>query len=105
MSEPHSQDMHNISPVRIQNMIARESEIFLSQHPKSIALAEQTQQNFLFGVPLHWMADWRTPVPLFVEHAQGAEFTCVDGHAFIDFCLGDTGAMFGHSPKAVADAL
>ena len=108
MSEPHSQQKHNaphIAPARIQEMIARESEMFLAKHPKSIALAEQTQQNFLFGVPLHWMADWRTPVPLFVERAQGAEFTCVDGHGFIDFCLGDTGAMFGHSPKAVADAL
>ena len=102
MSEPHSK---SIPSTRIQDMIARESAAFLNQHPKSIALAEQTQKNFLFGVPLHWMADWNTPVPLFVERAQGAEFTCADGHRFIDFCLGDTGAMFGHSPAPVAKVL
>lgn len=102
MSEPHSK---SISSNRVQDMIARESTTFLNQHEKSIALAKQTQKNFLFGVPLHWMADWNTPVPLFVERAQGAEFTCVDGHRFIDFCLGDTGAMFGHSPAPVAKVL
>lgn len=102
MSEPHSK---SISSNRVQDMIARESTTFLNQHEKSISLAKQTQKNFLFGVPLHWMADWNTPVPLFVERAQGAEFTCVDGHRFIDFCLGDTGAMFGHSPAPVAKAL
>lgn len=102
MSEPHSK---SISSNRVQDMIARESTTFLNQHEKSISLAKQTQKNFLFGVPLHWMADWNTPVPLFVERAQGAEFTCVDGHRFIDFCLGDTGAMFGHSPAPVAKVL
>ncbi|MCE1176918.1 MAG: aspartate aminotransferase family protein [Burkholderiales bacterium] len=102
MSEPHSK---SISSNRVQDMIARESATFLNQHEKSISLAKQTQKNFLFGVPLHWMADWNTPVPLFVERAQGAEFTCVDGHRFIDFCLGDTGAMFGHSPAPVAKVL
>lgn len=94
-----------ISRERIHHMIETEAANFLERHPKSIELAQQTQQNYLFGVPLHWMADWSTPVPLFVDHAQGAEFTCVDGHHFIDFCLGDTGAMFGHSPAPVAKIL
>ena len=29
----------------------------------------------------------------------------MDGHRLDDFCLGDTGAMFGHSPKPVARAI
>ena len=37
---------------------------------------------------------------MFVEHAKGAHFTCADGKEFLDFCLGDTGAMVGHSPDA-----
>ena len=68
----------SISREHIRSLIARESDTFLEHHPKSHELAQQTQQNFLFGVPLHWMADWSTPVPLFVERAHGAEFTCVD---------------------------
>nr|WP_238569160.1 SDR family oxidoreductase [Pseudomonas aeruginosa] len=51
------------------------------------------------------MSDWSTPCPLFVERAHGARFHDVDGHAYVDFCLGDTGSMFGHSPAPIARAL
>jgi glutamate-1-semialdehyde 2,1-aminomutase len=54
---------------------------------------------------MFWMTDWETPFPLFIAKASGAELTDADGNAYIDFCLGDTGAMFGHSPKPIADAL
>ena len=57
------------------------------------------------GVPMHWMSDWSTPCPLFVERAHGARFHDVDGHVYVDFCLGDTGSMFGHSPAPIARAL
>ena len=59
----------------------------------------------MFGVPLHWMQDWATPFPLQLAEAAGARLTDVDGHPYTDFCLGDTGAMFGHSPPAVSQAL
>ena len=94
-----------ISRERIKSIALREAQSFLAARPKSAALAEQTEQHYLFGVPLHWMADWGTPVPLFVEQARGAHFTDVDGHSYADFCLGDTGAMFGHSPEPVAQRL
>ena len=54
---------------------------------------------------MHWMADWPTPYPLFVDRAHDASFVDVDGNEYVDFCLGDTGAMFGHAPQAVADAI
>ncbi|MGL4767560.1 MAG: aspartate aminotransferase family protein [Formosimonas sp.] len=94
-----------ISRESIKRLAQREAAAFLAARPRSQELAEQTEQHYLFGVPLHWMADWGTPVPLFVERAQGARFTCVDGIEYADFCLGDTGAMFGHSPAPVAAAL
>jgi glutamate-1-semialdehyde 2,1-aminomutase len=59
----------------------------------------------MFGVPLHWMNDWATPFALHVAQARGAQLTDVDGHRLADFCLGDTGAMFGHSPAVVSQAL
>ena len=86
-------------------MIKAERERFLALHPCSIALSKKANQHFLYGVPMHWMSDWGTPVPLFVEHANGAHFTCADKIDYTDFCLGDTGAMFGHSPPAVANAI
>ena len=54
---------------------------------------------------MHWMRDWSMPFALHAKAAQGAELTDVDGHRYTDFCLGDTGAMFGHSPAAVAHAV
>ncbi|MEO8060666.1 MAG: aspartate aminotransferase family protein, partial [Burkholderiales bacterium] len=62
-------------------------------------------EHMMFGVPLHWMNDWSTPFPLQVARAQGAQLVDADGHTLVDFCLGDTGAMFGHSPAPVVSAL
>ena len=86
-------------------MIATERERYSSLHPTSQILAKQAAKHFLYGVPMHWMNDWGTPSPLFVASANGAHFTCADGLRYSDFCLGDTGAMFGHSPPAVAKAI
>jgi glutamate-1-semialdehyde 2,1-aminomutase len=88
-----------------QKMIESERIRFLALHPISIALSHASHQHFLYGVPMHWMNDWGTPAPLFVQSANGAYFTCADGLEYTDFCLGDTGAMFGHSPPSVAQAI
>jgi len=90
---------------RAQAFAQAEREAFTRNNPRSAALAGRAQQHLLFGVPLHWMRDWGTPFALHVDHASGAQVTDVDGHTRVDFCLGDTGAMFGHSPEPVARAL
>ena len=108
--EPLCRAMLNpISPNTLQRnaekLLADERERYLQIHPLSIALSKQANQHFLYGVPMHWMNDWGTPTPLFVESANGAHFTCADNIDHTDFCLGDTGAMFGHSPAPVAKAI
>lgn len=90
---------------RAQAFLAAERERFTVSHPHSAALANRAREHLLFGVPLHWMNDWGTPFALHVDHASGVQVTDVDGHALTDFCLGDTGAMFGHSPAPVAAAV
>lgn len=90
---------------RAQAFLAREREAYARDNPLSADLAAQASQHLLFGVPLHWMNDWGTPFALQVRHARDVRLTDVDGHERIDFCLGDTGAMFGHAPPAVATAL
>jgi glutamate-1-semialdehyde 2,1-aminomutase len=84
---------------------AAEAARFVSLHPRSAALAAQSAPHFLYGLPMHWMRDWALPHPLFVARAQGNRLWCADGIAHLDFCLGDTGAMFGHSPEPVARAI
>jgi glutamate-1-semialdehyde 2,1-aminomutase len=94
-----------IDPARVQALALAERARYEAANPRSKALAAQSAEHLMFGVPLHWMSDWATPFPLQVAEARGARLTDVDGHERIDFCLGDTGAMFGHSPPAVAQAL
>ena len=42
---------------------------------------------------------WTGGFPLYLDHARGNRITDVDGHTYVDFALGDTGAMAGHSPE------
>jgi glutamate-1-semialdehyde 2,1-aminomutase len=90
---------------RIAKAMTRGMDRFAAANPRSAALAEKARSSLFGGVPMHWMADWPTPFPLFVDHAQGARVTDVDGHEYVDFCLGDTGTMFGHAPHPVANAI
>jgi glutamate-1-semialdehyde 2,1-aminomutase len=95
----------NSIQINAQKMIESERIRYIELHPKSIALSNASHQHFLYGVPMHWMNDWGTPAPLFVQSANGSHFTCADNIDYTDFCLGDTGAMFGHSPPAAAQAI
>jgi glutamate-1-semialdehyde 2,1-aminomutase len=45
---------------------------------------------------------WAGGFPVFAERAEGSTVFDVDGNEYADFCLGDTGAMTGHVPQAVA---
>lgn len=97
--------MNDLAPDLLRAIQHTERERFITSHPQSMALGHAAQQHYLFGVPLHWMRDWPSPATLFVAQAQGATLTCADGLRYADFCLGDTGAMFGHSPAPLAQAI
>jgi glutamate-1-semialdehyde 2,1-aminomutase len=94
-----------ITPAAIDTMLAAERERYAAANPRSAALAKDAARHWHRGVPFHWMLDWGTPFPLFAARAQGAELWDADGHRYDDFCLGDTGSMFGHSPEPVARAI
>jgi glutamate-1-semialdehyde 2,1-aminomutase len=47
----------------------------------------------------------RRPFPSSIDEASGAELVDLDGNRIVDVCLGDTGAMFGHGPAPVLEAL
>ena len=85
--------------------MADEEQRFIALHPRSAELAKEAQANLLGGVPMAWMTRWPGSFPIFFEAASGAHFTDVDGLDYIDFCLGDTGAMTGHGLPQVAEAL
>src|SRR4051794_9151793 len=87
------------------DLMTRELERFRTEHPGSEALATQARHSLLGGVPMHWMVRWPGGFPVFAAEAEGARFRDVDGHEYVDFCLGDTGAMTGHAPPAAVRAL
>lgn len=90
---------------RLARLHAEEERRFAELHPRSAALAERARGPLLAGVPMPWMTRWPGAFPLFVESASGARLVDVDGHEYVDLCLGDTGAMTGHALPQVADVV
>ena len=82
-----------------------EDQRFLESHKKSGELFAKAKDSMPNGVPMSWMSKWPGAYPVFVEEAKGAGFVDVDGNTYIDFCLGDTGSMTGHSPEATVSAI
>ncbi|MBI4347700.1 MAG: aspartate aminotransferase family protein [Elusimicrobia bacterium] len=89
---------------RLRRLMARETSSFARLHPRSGRLFRRARRSLLGGVPMNWMAKWPGGFPVFVKSARGARFRDVDGREYVDFCLGDTGAMTGHSPRPVVAA-
>jgi glutamate-1-semialdehyde 2,1-aminomutase len=94
-----------IRPERIAELMKIEEQRFLDLHKESTAAFNQSSKVMHEGVPMSWMAKWPGAHPIFVKEAKGAHFTDLDGHDYIDFCLGDTGSMTGHSPAATVAAV
>src|SRR6266851_1627094 len=97
--------MPSIDRDHLQSLMLSEQKKFIDERPKSKALFERARKSLLGGVPMNWMAKWAGAFPPFVREAHGAEFFDVDGHRYVDLCLGDTGAMTGHSPSATVAAV
>jgi len=100
-----SEIMTTISREKLKKLQEREANRFVAEHPRSGELYRRAQGSLLGGVPMNWMKKWAGEFPVFVTHAKGAHFTCADGKDYVDLCLGDTGAMTGHSPNVVAEAV
>ena len=96
--------MPDIDRSRLTELLAAEQATYTQGHPRSLELFEQGSN--LFGkVPMTWMNKWSGGFPLYLDHARGNRIRDVDGHTYVDFALGDTGAMAGHSPRATVEAV
>lgn len=89
---------------RLATGLAEERRLFGERNPASRRAASEATHLF-GGVPMTWMAKTAGGFPLFLDRASGARVTTLDGHELVDFCLGDTGAMAGHSPPATVAAV
>ena len=89
----------------LARLTEREERRFVDARPRSAELFARARGSLLDGVPMNWMVKWAGRFPVFVDRAWGARFIDVDGHEYVDFCLGDTGAMAGHSPAPTVAAV
>jgi glutamate-1-semialdehyde 2,1-aminomutase len=88
----------------LADLLKRERSAYRDQHPKS-AQVHASSRHLVSGVPMTWMSAWSGGFPLTFRTAQGNRITDVDGIEYIDFALGDTGAMAGHSPEPTVRAV
>ena len=97
--------MTTLDPISLQAMLDAEQALFAQTHPRSRTAFEAGQRHYLYGAPSHWMRRWAGGFPPVVKRAQGAHLECVDGHDYVDFCLGDSGGMCGHGHPALTEAV
>jgi len=94
-----------IDRARLGRLIESERARFAAEHPRSKAAFERARASLLGGVPMNWMDRWVGGFPVVLDRAEGARLVDIDGHAYVDFCLGDTGAMAGHAPPPTVSAV
>ncbi|WP_433384499.1 transaminase [Actinoplanes sp. CA-142083] len=93
-----------VDRARLASLHDRERATYAQRHPRSADAYGKA--GHLFGrVPMTWMNKTAGGFPVYVDRARGAWVTDIDGHEYVDFCLGDTGAMAGHSPAPVVEAV
>ncbi len=97
--------MTAIDRQRLRSLLDRERAAFAAAHPRSAAAYAAAASHLLGGVPMTWMNMAAGGFPLYLDRARGARVTDIDGHEYVDFSLGDTGAMAGHSPKPTVEAI
>jgi glutamate-1-semialdehyde 2,1-aminomutase len=90
---------------RLSTALEEELARFGNEHPRSRELYERAERSLVGGVPMPWMMRWAGGFPIFLDTASGATVSDVDGNTYADLCLGDTGAMTGHGPPAVVEAV
>lgn len=93
-----------IDRTRLTELSAAELERFRSTHPRS-EQAYGAARNLFGRVPMTWMNKVAGGFPVYLDRARGNRVWDVDGHEYVDFALGDTGSMAGHSPAAVVEAV
>lgn len=97
--------MIDTSAHRIEALLEDEQQRFVELHPRSVEFHDRARSRLAFGVPMPWMLAWPGDAPLYVDRASGAVVRDIDGNEYVDFCLGDTAAMTGHSPPSAIRAV
>jgi glutamate-1-semialdehyde 2,1-aminomutase len=105
LSTKSNQIISGIKATKIAAFKKSQNDIYTTKRKKTQAALSVGGSAFAGGVPMHWMLDWPSPFPMLIDRANDASIVDIDGNMLDDFCLGDTGSMFGHSPPAITKAI
>jgi len=79
------------------------SNTYASKTPKSRELYEKAKKFLPEGVS--YSIRYFEPYPFYTAKAKGSKLYDVDGNEYVDFWLGHTALILGHSPQAVVEAV
>lgn len=94
-----------LDPARIATLRAREDAAFRAARPRSAALLERARAHMPGGVPMGWMSALYAHPPIFAAEGDGAWFTDIDGHRYLDMNQADMSMACGYAPPAVVEAV
>ena len=98
-------DLRGIDSQRVSALAAAENARFVAERPRSMELGARAAGSMPRGVPMAWMDDLYEHPPVWVAGGEGAYFTDVDGHRYLDMYVADMSAFCGHAPRPVTDAV
>ncbi len=97
--------MRRPDPSQIVRLTEREAARFATDRPRSAELLARARHSMPRGVPMGWMTAIYQHPPIFVAAGNGAWFTDVDGHRYLDMNVADLSANAGFGPPAVVAAV
>ncbi len=94
-----------VDPATVQALAETENARFAAERPRSAELTEQARRSMPRGVPMAWMDDLYDHPPVWIDRGEGATFTDVDGHTYLDMYVADMSAFCGHAPPQVVETV
>jgi glutamate-1-semialdehyde 2,1-aminomutase len=94
----------DLDRAKISELLAQELATFRQGRPRSLAMIERARAHMPNGMPMAWMAYDNDQV-VYIDHGEGAGFTDLDGHTYLDFNASDMAMFCGHAHPAIVAAI
>jgi glutamate-1-semialdehyde 2,1-aminomutase len=99
LNTPDAEQNMTIDRDRLKSLMAKERQKFVDERPNSKALFERASKSLLAGVPMKLDDEMGRSLSTVRAGSPRRSFLRCRWSRYIDLCLGDTGAMTGHSPR------
>ena len=91
-------------PAKVRKVHDQETKKYRDARPRTLGLIERARAHMPNGVPMAWMV-LDQEVPSYIDRGEGAGFTDVDGHRYVDFNVSDMVMYCGYGTPAIVEAV